>query len=126
MFGLGLPDINTIFDVQDLANNLPDNSHYTDLQSQSYSSYQSPQLVDFSQHIYNPESLGIPSLSPMTLSTNVQTHPQSTYKQCIPNCFPPYEDIQYMNYKSSLTTTQQPIMSQQQDYFAIPTLSMYN
>ena len=94
VFVIGLPDINTIFDAQDLANNLPDNSHYIDLQSQSYSSYQSPQLADFSQHIYNPKSLDISSLSPMTSSTNVQSHPQSTYKQCIPNCLPPYEDTQ--------------------------------
>ena len=91
---IGLPDVNIIFDAQDLANNLPDNSHYTDLQSQSYSSYQSPQLADLSQHIYNTKRLDISSLSSMTSSTNVQSHPQSTYKRRIPNRLPPYEDIQ--------------------------------
>ena len=94
MFLIGLPDISTIFDAQDLVKHLLDNSHYTDLQSQSYSSYQSPELADLSQDIYNPKSLDISSLSPMTSSTNVQSHPQSTYKKCIPNRLPPYEDIQ--------------------------------
>ena len=123
---ISLPDINTIFDAQDHANYSPDNSYYTDLQSQSYSLYQSPQLTDLSQHINYPNGLLIPSLSSMTLSTNVHYQPQFTHKQCIPGHLPPYEDIQYMNYKSPLTTTQQPIMSHQQDYFAIPMSSMPN
>ena len=111
---ISLPDINSIFDVnfQDFPNYLPANSHYTDLQTQSNSSYQSLQLANLSPTIYNPESLVIPSMLSMTLSTNLYSHPQSAYKQYIPSLLPSYED------------TQQPIMSHQQDYFAIPTLSM--
>ena len=112
-FMIGLPDINTIFDAQDLANYLPDNSLYTDSQSQSYSTYQSPLLGDFFQHIYNSKSLVIPSLSSMTSSNNIPYHPQSTYKQYILDPLPPYEDIQCIHYKLPLTTTQQPIMSHQ-------------
>ena len=125
-FMITLPDINTIFDDQDHANYSPDNSYYTDLQSQSYSLYQSPQLTDLSQHIYYPNDLLMPSQSSMTLSSHVRYHPQFTYKQCIPGHLPPYEDIEYMNYNSPLTTAQQPIMSHQQDYFAIPMSSMPN
>ena len=122
-----LPDINTIFDAQGFANYLPDNSYYySDLQIQSYSLYQSPQLTDLSQHTYYPNGLLMPSQSSMTLSTNVHSHPQSTYKQYIPGHLPPYKDTQYMNYESPLTSTQQPIMSNLEDCFAIPTSSMFN
>ena len=124
MLMIGLPDINTIFD-QDLANNSSNNLTYTNLQSQAYSSYHSPQMADFSQHIQNPKSLVIPSLSSVTSTTNIHSHPQSIYKQYIPShLLPSYEDIQYKCYKSPLTTTQQPIMSHQQDYLAIPASSM--
>ena len=113
VFMIGLPDINTIFDPQDLDNYLPDISNYTDLQSQPYSSYQYPQLAYFSEDIYNPKRLVMPSLFSMTSSNNIHSHPQSAYKYCIPSRLPPYEDIQCIHYESTLTTTQQSIMSHQ-------------
>ena len=95
--------------------------------NESYSSYQSPQLADLSQHINNPKSLVTLSLLSMTLSTNLQFHPESAYKQCIPShLLPLYEDIQYIHYKSPVTTTQQPFMSHQQHYFPLPTSSIFN
>ena len=121
-----LPDINTVFDVQSIANYLPANSHYSDLQSQSNSLYQSPKLADLSQHHYNSKSLVMASQSSMTSNTNLPSHPRSIYKQCIPSHLPAYEDIQCMHYKSPLTTTQQPIMSHWQDYFVTSTSSMSN
>ena len=118
---IGLPDINTIFDAQGLSNCLPDNSH---LQSQSKSSLQSSQLSSLSS---NHKSLVMPSLSSMTLRTNLRSHPQSANKQCIPgHVLPPYEDIQCTQYKSPVTTIQQPIISHQQDDFDIPTSSTSN
>ena len=109
---IGLPGIDTIFDVQELTNYLPDYSYYTDLQSHSNIPYQSPQLDNLSQHIYDLKSLVMPSLSS---SNNLHSHPQFAYKQCIPSHLPSYEDIQYMHYKSPLTTAQQPIMLHEQD-----------
>ena len=125
-FMMSLPDINTIFDAQGLANYLPDISHLTDSQSQSCSPYQSPQPLDFSLNFYNPNSLDKSSLSSMTSNNKLDFNPQSTYKQCIPGHLSTYEDIQYIHYKSPLPTIQQPIMSHQQDYFAIPTLPTSN
>ena len=77
-FMINLPAINTIFDAQELANYLPSNSHYTDTQSHSNIPYQSPQLDYFSQYIYNPQGLVLPSLSSMTLSNNLHFHTQSS------------------------------------------------
>ena len=112
---IGLPDVNTIFDTQDLPNYFPDKTH---LQSQSNSPSQSSQLSSLFNH---NENLVMPSLSSISSSTNLPSQLQFAYKDCISSRFPPYE---YMHYESPLTTTQQPIMSHQQDYFAIPTLSM--
>ena len=117
VFGIGSQDINTIFDAEDC----PDYFLDSHLQSQSNLPSQSSQLSSlFGQN----KSLVMPSLSSMTLSTNLRSHPQSIYEQYILDPLPPYEDIQSIHYNSRLTTTQQPIMSYQQDYFAIPTLSM--
>ena len=112
---ISLPDINTIFDPQGLDNYLPDISHLTDLQNQSYLPYQSPQPPDFSLNFYNPKSLDMPSLSSMPSSNNLHFYPQSAYKQCVPSdLLPSYEDIQCMHYKSPLSADQQPIMLHQE------------
>ena len=93
VFVMGLPDVNTIFDVQGLSNYLPGN-----LQSQSKLPLQSPQLSSLSS---NPKSLVMPSLSSLTSSTNTQSvdkplDSKSAHlptAQCIPSHLPPsYED----------------------------------
>ena len=116
---VGLPYVNTIFDAQGLGNYLPDNSL---LQTQLNIPLQSSKLSSLSSH---HNHLVMPSLSSMTSSINVHSHPQSIYKQCIPSHLPPYEDIQSIHYMSPLTNVQQPIMLHQQYYFALPTLQCH-
>ena len=100
MFMIDLPDVNAIFDVQGLSNNFQANSN---LQSQSKSPLQSLQLSTLST---NPISLVIPSLSSLSSSTSIHSHPQSLYKHldsmsthlptadCIPShLLPSNEDI---------------------------------
>ena len=95
----GLPASNTIFDVQELTNYIPDYSYYTDMRNHSNIPYQSPQLDNFSQHIYDLKRLVMPSLSSMTLSNDLHSHPPSADIQWIPpsHLLPSYNQLCYVN-----------------------------